>query len=104
MTDLSLKASKRNFDLMSVACTVFLLSIALAILWGRCLYADGAFCFLNVMECGKFAPLIKSRIYASYIFECPMVAAINMGITNPTLLLLAFGVGCFLPWPLAMWL
>lgn len=43
-----------------------------------------------------------SRHFAFYIFEFPLVLAIKLGITNMSALRVAFGVGCFLPWPMVL--
>lgn len=87
---------------MRLACCVFAASVLFEIFSSRCLYADGAHEFIRVLEARNFVALMWSRHFAFYIFEFPLVLAIKMGVTNLTWLRLAFGLGCFLPWPLAL--
>lgn len=87
---------------MRLACWVFAVSILLEILSARCLYADGAYEFIHVLKDQTFVAMMWSRHFACYIFEIPLVLAIKFGITKLFWLRLAFGVGCFLPWPMAL--
>ena len=84
---------------MAIACFIFGILTALEILCSRCLYADGAHEFIRVLEAQNFVSLMWSRHFSFYVFEFPLVLAIKMGVTNMHLLRLAFGAGCFLPWP-----
>ena len=85
-----------------MGCCVFALSVLFEILSSRCLYADGAHEFIRVLEARNFVVLMWSRHFAFYIYEFPLVGAIKLGITQLSWLRLAFGLGCFLPWPLAL--
>jgi len=87
---------------MGIAYFSFAVSVLLAILSCRCLYADGAHEFIKVLQAQNFVSLMWSRHFAFYLFEFPLVLAIKAGVTNLSLLRLAFGIGCFLPWPLAL--
>jgi len=84
---------------MLMACFVFGISTLLEILFYRCLYADGSHEFIGVLEAQNFVSLMWSRHFAFYIYEFPLVLAIKSGVTNMGLLRLAFGLGCYLPWP-----
>lgn len=94
--------SQRQPNLMTVAVVIFATWVAVAIFWDRSLYADGAHEFVRVLQAQDFVVLMWSRHFAFYIYEFPLVLAIKCGITNLPLLRLAFGLGCFLPWPLAL--
>ncbi len=87
---------------MPVAGLLFAAWIIAAILSSRCLYADGAHEFVRVLQARGFVSFMWSRHFAFYIYEFPLVLAIKMGVTNMACLRLAFGLGCFLPWPVAM--
>src|SRR3954470_9210346 len=87
-----------------LACWTFGLSVFLAIFTARCLYGDGAHEFVRVLEKGTFVELIWVRGFAWDIIQLFLVLAIKFGVTDPRVLRLPFGVGCFLPWPLAMFL
>jgi hypothetical protein len=87
---------------MRLACWTFAVSVIFEIISSRCLYADGAHEFIRVLEAQGFVALMWSRHFAFYIFEFPLVLAIKMGVTNFAWLRLAFGLGCFLPWPIAL--
>ena len=91
-----------SLPLMPVACFIFAVWIVSAILSSRCLYADGCHEFIKVLEARGFVSFMWSRHFAFYIFEFPLVLAIKMGITNMHLLRIAFGLGCFLPWPIVL--
>jgi hypothetical protein len=97
-TELKTKIS----TLLAVGCCVFALSVILEILSSRCLYADGASEFLRVLEAQNFVVLMWSRHFAFDIYSFPLVVAIKLGVTQLFWLRLAFGLGCFLPWPLAL--
>ncbi|MGA3283632.1 MAG: hypothetical protein ABSD57_04140 [Verrucomicrobiota bacterium] len=85
--------------LMPMACLVFMTWNILAVISYRCLYADGCHEFIKVLQAQDFVSLMWSRHFAFHIFEFPLVLAIKLGVTNMRLLRLAFGLGCFLPWP-----
>jgi hypothetical protein len=87
---------------MPAACLIFAAWIVAAIFSSRCLYADGAHEFVRVLQARGFVSFMWSRHFAFYIYEFPLVLAIKLGVTNLAWLRLAFGLGCFLPWPLAM--
>src|SRR5208282_6425056 len=89
-------------NLMPSACLIFAAWIVGAILSSRCLYADGAYEFVRVLQAQGFVALWWSWHFAFYIYEFPLVLAIKLGVTNLAWLRLAWGLGCFLPWPLAM--
>lgn len=89
-------------NLMPVACVIFAVWIVAAILSSRCLYADGAHEFVRVLQARNFVALMWSRHFAFYIYEFPLVLAIKLGVTDLAWLRFAFGLGCFLPWPMAM--
>ena len=95
-------APNRLKHLMPVACFIFAAWIAAAIFSSRCLYGDGAHEFVRVLQAQGFVALMWSRHFAFYIYEFPLVLAIKLGVTNLAWLRLAFGLGCLLPWPLAM--
>jgi len=87
---------------MRSACWAFAGFILFAVFSGRCLYGDGAHEFIRVLEAGTFVELMKVRGLAFDCFELFLVIAIRLGVTDLHLLRLAFGIGCFLPWPLAL--
>jgi hypothetical protein len=87
---------------MRAACLVFAVWTGAAILSGRCLYADGAHEFVRVLEAQDFVSLMWSRHFAFYLYEFPLVLAIKLGVTKLAWLRLAFGLGRFLPWPVAL--
>jgi len=75
----------------------------LAAIWSNlCLYADGAHEFVRVLETQNFVSFMWSRHFAFFIFQFPLVLAIKLGVTDLFWLRLAFGLGCFFPWPLAL--
>ncbi len=88
--------------LMLLALGIFAFSVVLEILSSRCLYADGAYEFIRTLQAQNFAALVWTRQFASDIYEFPLVMAIKAGITSLTWLRWAFGLGCFLPWPIAL--
>jgi hypothetical protein len=87
---------------MPAAGFIFAAWIAAALFSSRCLYADGAHEFVRVLQAQNFASLMWSRHFAFDLYALPLVLAIKLGITNLTWLRLAYGLGCFLPWPLAL--
>lgn len=87
---------------MQLACCIFGISVAFEILSSRCLYGDGAHEFIKVLQAQGFVAFMWSRHFAFYIFEFPLVLAIKSGVTNFSWLRFAFGLGCFLPWPIAL--
>src|SRR6266568_4767297 len=84
-------------DLTRLACWTFAIFIVLAIFTSRCLYADGAHEFIRVLQAGTFVELVWVRGFAFDLFESFLVIAIKLGVTDPYVLRLAFGLGCFLP-------
>src|SRR5215469_1413837 len=88
--------------LMLVALGIFAISVAFEILSSRCLYADGAHEFIKTLQAQNFVAFMWSRHFAFYIYEFPLVLAIKAGVTSLTWLRWAFGLGCFLPWPVAL--
>ncbi len=113
----TLKMTKRPLDLEPVdsatiatlagkvstlACWVFIASIFSAIISLRCLYGDGSFQLTETLKAGNFVAVAMNRDCASYIFQLPVVTALKLGCNNLYLLQLAFGVGCFVPWLIAL--
>jgi len=92
----------RRSYLMRAACIIFAVWTGVAILSSRCLYADGAYEFVSVLQTRFFFATMWSRHFAFYIYEFPLVLAIKLGITNLAWLRLALGLGRFLPWPLVL--
>jgi hypothetical protein len=95
-----LESPNRNW--MPLAAGVFSVWILAAIFTSLCLYADGAHEFVRVLEAQDFAVFMWSRHFAFWIYQFPLVLAIKLGVTRLPLLRFAFGLGCFLPWPLAL--
>jgi len=89
-------------NLMPAAWIVFGAWIVLAVFSSRCLYADGSHEFIRVLEARNFVSLMWSRHFAFYLYEFPLVIAIKLGVTNMSWLRFAFGLGCFLPWPVVL--
>lgn len=87
---------------MPLAAGVFLAWVLAAILASQCLYADGANEFVRVLEKQGFVSFMRSRQFAFYVFQFPLVAALQLGVTDLAWLRWFFGLGCFLPWPLAL--
>lgn len=85
-----------------IACCAFALSVVFAIVSLRCLYADGSYQLLEVLKTGGFVHFATNRNFASDLVQFPVVAAIKLGVRNLHTLELAFGLGCFLPWPIIM--
>ncbi|MEY4916410.1 MAG: hypothetical protein RL616_323 [Verrucomicrobiota bacterium] len=94
------KNSERNW--MPLAVSVFAAWIITALLTDFVLYADGAHEFIKVLEKQDFMSLWWSRHFSYWIYEIPLVLAIKLGVTDLSWLRFAYGVGCFLPWPLAL--
>ena len=84
------------------ACCAFGLAMFLSVISLRCLYADGSYQLSRVLQAGNFTELAKHRDFASFIYQLPAVTALNLGVTNLHALVLAFGLGCFLPWPVSL--
>jgi len=89
-------------SLMPVACLVFFASLVFAVFTARSLYDDGSYYFLRVLQAGGFTEMIFSRGHAAYLFQLPVVMALKLGVTDISKLQVAFGIGCFIAWPLAM--
>jgi hypothetical protein len=94
----------RCINFTAVAVGVFLLSLVFAVVTARSLYDDGTHYFMRVLQAGGFTEMLFSRGHAAYLYQLPVVIALKLGVTNLGKLQLAFGVGCFCTWPLAMWL
>lgn len=77
--------------------------ILAAIFCGRCLFADGAHQFIRTLEARDFVSFMHSRHFAFYVYEWPLVLAIRAGVVDWDWLRWCFGLGCFLPWPLALY-
>ncbi len=88
--------------LMCLACGIFFLSVIFEILSSRGLYADGAYVFIKTLQAQGFVSMFWLRHFSFYIFEFPLVLAIKLGVTNFFWLRLAYGLGCFLPWPVVL--
>ena len=87
---------------MTMACLVFLASILYAVLTARALYDDGSYYFMRVLAAGGFTEMLFTRGHAAFLFQLPVVIALKCGIRDLTQLQLAFGLGCFCAWPVAM--
>lgn len=85
-----------------LGCGMFGFSVIFSIITLHCLYADGSFQLTEVLKTGDFVSVAKNRDFADFVFQFPVVMAIRLGVTNLHLLQLAFGLGCFLPWPVVM--
>lgn len=81
-----------------------MLSLAYAVVTARGLYDDGSYYFLRVLQANGFTEMVFSRGHVGYLYELPVVVALKLGITNLEVLKMAFGIGCFCWWPVAMWL
>ena len=92
----------RNWMLLAVVFFAAWIIVALAA--NFCLYADGAHEFLRVLEAQNFVPLWWSRHFSYYIYQFPLLVAIKLGVTDFGILRFAYGLGCFLPWPLALFM
>jgi hypothetical protein len=88
--------------LMPLACLMFLISILYAIVTARALYDDGSYYFMRVLEAGGFTEMLVTRGHAAFLFQLPVVIALKFGIRDLTQLQIAFGLGCFCAWPVAM--
>lgn len=102
MTGADNPVSTRRLNLMGPACGCFAVWTVAAILSDRCLYADGAHEFVKILQTQGFFSTMWSRHFAFFIYELPLVLAIKLGVTHLGWLRLAFGLGRFLPWPLAL--
>ncbi len=80
----------------------FFLAMLMSALSLRCLYADGSYQLTRVLTAGSFTEIAKNRECASYVYQLPVVLALKLGIHNLHFLEIAFGLGCFLPWPLCL--
>ena len=87
-----------------IACGIFALFIAFAILTARCLYADGSYFLVSVLEAQNFAVIGSCRGFSHYLIEFPVVVALALGVNWIPCLTFLFGVGCFCAWPVAMFL
>jgi hypothetical protein len=85
-----------------VAVGIFLLSLAYAVVAARSLYDDGTYYFLRVLQAGGFTEMLFSRGHAAYLYQLPVVIALKLGITDLDKLQIAFGIGCFCAWPVAI--
>lgn len=87
---------------MPLAIGVFSAWVLAAIFTSLCVYADGAHEFVRVLETQSFVSFMWSRHFAFCIFQFPLVLAIKLGVTGLPWLRIAFGIGCFLPWPVGL--
>jgi hypothetical protein len=94
--------TRRFPGLMPAACLVFCGSLIFAVFTARSLYDDGSYYFMRVLEAGGFTEMLFSRGHAAFLFQLPVVIALKLGITDLSKLQVAFGIGCFMSWPLAM--
>ncbi len=81
---------------------VFACSAVCSIISLHCLYADGSYQLIEVLKAGNFVAVAKNRNCASYVLQFPVVVALKLGVVNLRALQIAFGLGCFLPWPLVL--
>jgi hypothetical protein len=88
--------------LMIVAIAAFAISLVFAVFTSRSIYNDGSYYFMVVLEKFKFVAIISYRAYADYLIELPLILALKAGVTSIPLLRIAFGLGCFWVWPIAM--
>jgi len=88
--------------LMIAACLVFLLSLVFAVGTARGLYDDGSHYFMRILLTGGFNEMVYSRDYVDHLYQLPVVIALKLGITVISQLQIAFGIGCFIAWPLTM--
>jgi hypothetical protein len=84
------------------ACGIFIFSAVFSILSLHCLYADGSYQLIEVLKAENFVAVAKNRNCASYVLQFPVVVALKLGVTNLRALQIAFGLGCFLPWPVVL--
>ena len=94
----------RRFNFTAFAISIFLLSIFFAVVTARALYDDGSYYFMRTLQAHGFADIVFSRNYADYLYQLPLVIALHCGITDLATLQLFFGLGCFIAWPLILWL
>ena len=87
-----------------MAVAIFLLSLAYAVVTARSLYDDGTYYLLRTLHANGFTEMLFSRGHAAYLYQLPVVLMLKLGVTDLEELKLAFGVGCFCSWPVAMWL
>ncbi len=87
-----------------ITCGIFAVFVFFAILAERCLYADGSYVFLKTLVTEHFVPTVGLRAYICYLYEVPVIVALKMGVTSIPWLAIAYGIGCFGVWPLAMFL
>lgn len=92
--------AQKNWMLLAIG--LFAVWILAALATRFCLYADGAHEFLRVLMARDFVPLWWSRHFSYDIYQFPLVVVIKLGMTSLPLLCFAYGLGCFLPWPLAL--
>jgi hypothetical protein len=88
--------------LMRVAVLIFAASLLYAVFTNRCLYNDGSYYFIAVLQKAGFVAVISYRACANYLIELPLVLALKAGIVSIPALRIAFGIGCFWVWPIAM--
>ena len=88
--------------LMVAACLVFLGSLVFAVFTARALYDDGSYYFVKVLQGMGFTEMVYSRDYADYFYQLPVVIAMKLGVMDMDKLQVAFGIGCFMAWPMAM--
>ena len=87
---------------MPLAVAAYSIWVLVALFSNFSLYADGAHEFLRVLEAQNFVPFWWSRHFSFYIYQFPLVLALKLGVTSLPALRFALGLGCFLPWVLAL--
>jgi hypothetical protein len=87
-----------------VACGFFAAFTLFAIYAERCLYSDGSYFFVKVLQSQNFVETVGLRDYVAFLFQLPLVAALKMGVTSIPCLAIAYSLGCFAVWPVAMYL
>jgi hypothetical protein len=86
------------------ASVTFGAALIVSIITWRCLFADGSYYFLRVLQAGTFTEMLVPRSYAAYLFQLPVVIAMKLGVVQLHWLAVAFGIGCLSSWPVALWL
>jgi hypothetical protein len=80
------------------------LLVALFILTRRHEFSDGAHYFLRILEGGGFFAFDRQRLFAQYLTQIPVVAAIKLGVTRPAILSALFGAGLYAPYIVSLFL
>ena len=87
------------------AIDVLFLAVLLAMVWavvnGKQFSADGAYYFLSILQSKDFTHIAWHRQFANYVTQWPLVVGLHLGLSNPGVLRLFFGLGHLLPYPIA---